>query len=181
MREVLRLMGLPLAVLLCGYPLTVSADQRVGMLVVVAVGAAINALVLWSDGAVTFAAAAFAGAYAASLYIGNTGLDPLAPLFAVALLVFIEICDTALAVPALRPIDRGVLVALTRSCARVAVVALVASGAVLATSVLLGRSGGGMRLVAMAGAALAVWSAVQLTAGERARRQTPSGIGGPRT
>jgi hypothetical protein len=181
MREVLRLLALPLAVLLCGYPLTVSDDQRVAMLVVVAAGAAINALVLWSDGAVTFAAAAFAGAYACSLYVGDVGLDPVAPLFAVALVVFIEICDTALAVPALRPVDRGVLLALARSCARVTVVAMVASAAVLAGSAFLGRSGGGIRVLAMAGGGLAVWAAVQLSTGERVRQQTPSELGGRRT
>ena len=178
MREVLRLLALPLAVLLCLYPLSLSNDQRVTMLVVIAAGAAVNALFLWSDGAVTFAAATFAGAYACALYVGDVGLDPLAPLFAAALVVFIEICDTALAVPAFRPVDRGVLLALARSCARVTVVAVVAAGGVLGASLALGRSGGGVRVLAMAGAALAVWAAVQLSTGDD---ETASRVGGPRT
>lgn len=168
MRELLRLVGLLLAALLCAYPLTLSTDQRVGMLVLLAAGACVNALVLWSDGALTTAVAALAGAYAGGLYIGDVVLDPLAPVFAAGLVVLVEVCDTALAVPALRPVDRGLLLALARSSARAMALAVVASVAVLGGSLVLTQSNGWLRVLAMAGAVSAVAVPVFLSHGETA-------------
>ena len=176
MRELLRLVGAALAALLTAYPLSLSGDQRVGLCCVLAGGAAVNALVLWSDGAVTAAAGAFVGAYAAGLYIGDVGLDPLAPVYAGTLLVFVEVADTALGVPALRAIDRAVLLALARSCLRVLGLALVAGVAVLGGSQLVRTSSGALRVLAMAAAVGAVALPFLLARGE-----TESGTPPPRT
>jgi hypothetical protein len=176
MREVLRLLGLALAALLCAYPSTLSDDRRGGLMAVLACAAAVNALVLWSDGAVTFAAAVMAAAYVGSLYLGDVGIDPFAPVFAAALLVFVEVADTALAVPALRPVDRSVLVALLRSCARITVLALVSGVVVVAGALGLGAQSSPARLAAMLGAVVAI--ALPLRIG---RRETASWPPGPRT
>jgi hypothetical protein len=155
-REVLRLPALLVAALLCAYPLSISDDQRVAMLTALSALAGLSALVLWSDGAVTMAAGAFAGTYACSLYVGDVGLDPLAPLYAAALVVFVEICDTGLAVPPLRPVDHSVVVALARTCAVVSSIAVVGAAVVLGASLALDASNTWLRILAMAGAAGAV-------------------------
>lgn len=174
MRELLRLVATPLALLLVGYPLTLSTDGRVQALCLVALGACVNALVLWSDGAVTLAAAALAGAYVAGLVIGDVGLDPLVPLYAAGLLVLVDLCDAGLGVPPERPVDRHLLRAVSRSAARCVLVAVAAGSLVLAGAALGAGNNLVLRTAAMAGVAVAV--AVPVLAAGRAER---SGRGDP--
>ena len=169
MREVLRLAGLAVAALLCSYPLTLTEERPVALFATIAGAAAVNALVLWSDGSVTFAVGVMAAAYVGTLYLADVAIDPFAPLFAAALLVFVEITDTALAVPASRPVDRSLVLALLRSCARVTVLALVAGAVVLGGAQLLASPSSLARVAAMVGAVAAAGVPVAL-----GRRQTAS-------
>lgn len=153
MREVLRLLGGLLAAALVAYPFTlVDAELRVTLVAVLAGGAAVNALVLWSDGAVTLAAAAMAGLYLLALYTGSVGLDPLAPVVGGLLLAFVEVCDLALGVPPFRPVDRSLLWRALATVAWAMLAGLLAGGLVLMSSTLPALP----RAVAMLGAALAV-------------------------
>jgi hypothetical protein len=156
MREVLRLIGLALSLALVGYPLTLSTDDRVVGACVVAGCALVNALVLWSDGAVTTAVAAVCVAYAVALAVSDVPVDLLVPLVAGGLLALVDGCDLGLAVPPARPVDRGVLLLALRSMARSFLTGAAAAGVVVLVGVGMPAAGGGARLLAMAGALLAV-------------------------
>lgn len=153
MREVLRILAALLAAALLAYPFSlVESELRVVLVALLAGGAVVNALVLWSDGAVTLAASALGGLYLLSLYVGDVGLDPFAPVVAGLLLAFVETCDAALAVPPLRPVDGALLRRALATVSWSVLAGLAAGGLVLFSATLPALP----RVLAMLGAALAI-------------------------
>ncbi len=163
MRELARLVAAlaASAILLRGF-----ASGRAGVLVgVIGIAAAlvvVNALVLWSEGAVTLGAAALATAYAGSLYLDDVAADPWVPAVAGLLVLYLEAADFASAVPPGIPIDRSLAVAALRRAGARAVLGAVAATVVVAVAAVPAAPSPWLRVLGMLGAAAAVAAPVSL-------------------
>ena len=131
-------------------------DVRVTMLLLAAAVAVVSGLVLWGEGAVTSGAAALAAAYAGSLWIGGVAADPLAPVVAGLLVLYVEAADFAMAIPPGIPVDRVTgRNTLRRTGFRVALAVAVAAAVLLAAAAPAAPSGW-LRVLGLAGAAAAL-------------------------
>lgn len=135
MRELARVVALGLAALLLAYPFTVTeANASMTAITVPAALLVLNALVLWSDGAVTLAAVALGAQYAAALFITDGDFDLLSPAVAILLLAFVEVCDIAIATPARSALDLPFLRRTAWALGGSAVLALAAAAFVVAAA-----------------------------------------------
>lgn len=162
MRELCRLLAALLAIVLLAYPAALGGTPPPRLFTVVTVVAVLAGLVLQFDGAVTLAAAALGVNYLASLQLRHVDLDPAAALVAVALVLFVELCDLGISVPPTTPLEGSFVLAAAAALAAAVVLTLVAAAVVTA-----GASAGlalnpPVRLLAMAAAVVAVGAPVIL-------------------
>jgi hypothetical protein len=162
MRELCRVLAGLLAVLLLAYPAALGGSAPPRLFVVGTVVAVISGLVLWNDGAVTVAAAALGLNYLGALHLRGVELDVGAPLVAVVLVLFVELCDVAISVPSGTPVEASFVRARAAALAAAVVLSLAAALVVLAGALPRFALSGPARLAAMAAAATAVMAPVAL-------------------
>jgi hypothetical protein len=161
-RELCRVLAGLLAVLLFAYPAALGGIGPPRLFVALTIVAVLSGLALWNDGAVTAAAGALGLNYLGSLHLRDVEIDVGAPLVAVALVLFVELCDLAISVPPGTPLEARFVRARAAALAAAVVLTLAASAVVVAGAVPSLGLGGAVRLVAMALAAAAVVAPVAL-------------------
>lgn len=167
MRELCRVLAGLLAVLLLAYPAALGGSAPPTLFTTVTVTAVVSGLVLWNDGAVTLAAAALGINYLGSLHLRDVELDVGAPLVAVALVLFVELCDLAISVPPGAPVEATFVRSRAVALAAAIVLTLAAAAVVLAGALPQVALSGPARLAAMAAAAVAVVTPVALLRRDR--------------
>ncbi|HVF19765.1 MAG TPA: hypothetical protein VNA14_05945 [Mycobacteriales bacterium] len=172
MRELLRVIAGLLAVALLGYPFTLTGLSRGYVALVVPVGLLVlSGLLLWSETALTLAAAALVFPYAVAVSVEERPVDLLAPVAAALLLVFVHVADAAIATLPRTPVDRVFLRRLALDCATRSASALGVGAAVLAVSAVSVPDSQPLRAVGLAAAAVALVVPVHLLTAERAQRR----------
>lgn len=157
MRDVARLVTLLLGGLLAAYPWTVTApDQRLVVLTGLAAAGVVVAATLLLDAAVTVAALLLAGQYLGSLALHGSALDPLAGGYAALLLVWVEVADLGVSIPAHTPVDRRFLRTRLVAAGILALAGFAAAELVLGAASLPAERGAAIRSLALGGGAVAV-------------------------
>jgi hypothetical protein len=167
MRELSRVLAGLLAVVLLAYPAALGGSAPPRLFTTCTVIAVVSGLALWNDGAVTVAAAALGLNYLGSLHMRAVELDVGAPLVAVALVLFVELCDLAIAVPPRTPVEPSFVRARASAFAAVVVLSLAAAVVVVLGAAPRLALTGSVRLAAMAAAAAAVAVPVALLRRDR--------------
>lgn len=162
MRELCRVLAGLLAVLLLAYAAALGGAAVPRLYTVAILAVVVSGLALWNDGAVTVAAAALGVNYLISLHLSDVEFDVGAPLVAVALVLFVELCDVAISVPPGTPVEGSFIRTRAAALAAAVVTALAAAAVVIAGAAPRIALTGPARLAAMAAAAAAVVAPVAL-------------------
>jgi hypothetical protein len=178
MRELLRVTAGVIALALLGYPFTLTGLSRGYLALAVPVGLLVlSGLLLWSETALTVAAAALVFPYAVAIAVEERPVDLLAPVGAALLLVFVHVADTAIATPPRTPVDAVFLRRLALDCARLSATALAVGAVVLAASALPVPDSQPLRALGLAAAAVALVVPVHLLSTQRAQRAARRRLG----
>lgn len=163
MKEICRVVAVVLAAAVFADSFALAGTSRALVsLCLFTVPAVLAGLTLVSERLITLAALALVGQYVAGLYAGHHRADVFVPLVAAAVLLFVEVADLAISVPSGTRLDRSVVRGRLLAAAASVTLAVAVSAATLALSQVVSTSSTVIRVLGLAGAALAVVAPMML-------------------